>query len=413
MATAAPASDLNDAFAVPRHIERSRLREPLVRWHYNRRRRDGESVVLTGHHNRNEVVTLDRRLARLARVALDEAARIKLRVPLTTPKVVMRTWSDEADVLAALNRAVAREAHRPPPFGVPQCLVTFGQAASLHRFVPGRPLSQEAPPGTPVGERRLRDIAKVFAYAATVDREQLPKLPRHWPADKDSDGFLAYLVDCAQRVYLEHRPGYGILFDALRVPVDALERFRRRVRDQVGELRPRPFALLHTDLHRDNIVLQKRGNLFILDWELATYGDPLHDLATHLVRMEYTDRERERMKKWWKQTLDQQDRALTDGMDTDLPVYMDFEYAQSVYADVVRAAVGLGAEPGRPTLERSVTMVLRALERARVPFGLASVPGEGEVEAALAEWHARRYPERRLRTWSFTDRLPRGGAGAR
>ncbi|MET9877420.1 phosphotransferase [Actinacidiphila glaucinigra] len=405
-------SVLGDAPAPQRHIVRSRLREPFVRWHYNRRRRDGKSLVLTGHHNSNEVVTLDRQLARLARVAIDEDAHIKLRVPLTTPKVVMRTWPDEANVLAALNRAVARQRHRPPPFGIPQCLVTFGQAASLHRFVPGRPLSQEARPGTPIGEKRLRDIAKVFAYAATVDRDQLPKLPAHWPGDKDSDGFLDHLIGCAERVHQEHRPEYGALFDALHVPVDALVRFRSGVRDRVGELRRRPFALLHTDLHRDNIVLLKRGNLFILDWELATYGDPLHDLATHLVRMEYNERERERMKKCWKEALDQEDSALTAGMATDLQVYVDFEYAQSVYADVVRAAVRLGTVPGSPLLGPSVSQVVRALERARVPFGLESVPGEKDVEAALAEWHARRHPERRPRRWAFTERRAGGQAHA-
>ncbi|WP_431962118.1 phosphotransferase [Actinacidiphila sp. bgisy160] len=347
-------------------------------------------------------MTLDKRLARLARVTLDEAARVKLRVPLTTPKVVMRTWPDEAEVLATLNEAVAGQRLKPN-FGIPQCLVTFGRA-SLHRFVDGKPLSQEAPSGTPIREKRLRDIAEVFAYAATVTREQLPKLPARWPGDKDSDGFLDLLVQYAERVHHEHRPVYGSLFDALGVPVDALERFRRGVRQRVGVLYPRPYSLLHTDLHRDNIVLLKDGSLFILDWELATFGDPLHDLATHLVRMEYTERERERMKRQWERTLNLRGHsAMTAGMATDLQAYMDFEYAQSVYADVVRAALRLGDVPGSPELEPSVSLVVRALQRAQVPLGLASVPGESEVEAALNDWHSWRYPQQRWR-WGFVER---------
>ncbi|MEU1537274.1 phosphotransferase [Actinacidiphila glaucinigra] len=390
---------------------RSRFHEPFVRWHYNRRKRDGESLVLTGHHNSNEVVTLDKRLAWLARVALDEAARIKLRVPLTTPRVVMRTWPDEAEVLAALNEAVAGE-RLQPNFGIPQCLVTFGRA-SLHRFVDGKPLSQVAPSGAPIGEKRLRDIAEVFAYTATVPRDRLPKLPSRWPGDKDSDGFLDLLVGYAEQVHRNHRRVYGSLFDALHVPEDALKRFRQGVRQRIGTLYPRPHALLHTDLHRDNIVLLKNGSLFILDWELATYGDPLHDLATHLVRMDYTVRERERMKREWERTLNLRGHsAMTAGMATDLQVYVDFEYAQSVYADVVRAAVRLGTVPGSPLLGPSVSQVVRALERARVPFGLDSVPGEKDVEAALAEWHARRYPGRRPRRWAFTERWARGQAHA-
>ncbi|MEU1620643.1 aminoglycoside phosphotransferase family protein [Streptomyces sp. NPDC005722] len=356
------------------------------------------------------MVTLDKRLAWLAQVTLDEAARIKLRVPLATPKVVMRTWSDEAEVLAALNEAVGGQRLRPN-FGIPQCLVTFGRA-SLHRFVDGKALSQDAPAGAPIGEKRLRDIAEVFAYAATVTREQLPKLPARWPDEKDSDRFLDVLVEHAEQVHQEHRPVYGSLFDAFGVPVDALDGFRQGVRKRVGTLYARPYSLLHTDLHRDNIVLLEDGSLFILDWELATYGDPLHDLATHLVRMEYTDRERERMKRQWERTLNLRGHsAMTAGMARDLQVYVDFEYAQSVYADVVRAALRLGDVPGKPLLGPSVSLVLRALQRAQVPFGLASVPGEPEVEAALNEWHARRYPERRRR-WGFAERQARGQARA-
>lgn len=51
----------------------------------------------------------------------------------------------------------------------------------------------------------------------------------------------------------------------------------------------RPFSLLHTDLHRDNVIFSYHGDppLICVDWELATYGDPVHDLATHLVRTAY------------------------------------------------------------------------------------------------------------------------------
>ncbi|MDX3076503.1 phosphotransferase family protein [Streptomyces sp. NPDC088354] len=386
-----------------------RLQKSLVKWHYERKKRRSDSVVLAGHHNANHVMPAGRGLDWFMSTPPERTAHVKLRVPLNTPMVVMRTWQDEAEVLAALKRLSPE-----PPFATPHCLVAF-EGASLHRFEPGTALSQVSGPGEPLGEDMLRKLAEVFARTALVGRDQLPALPADWPADhKSSDAFLDHLVHHAEHeVYRRHRPEFGGLFDALGVPDDALARFRTRVSLRTRELQRRPYALLHTDLHRDNIVVLEDDGLFILDWELATYGDPLHDLATHLVRMQYTDDERELMKGIWEETLVRRGcSAMTAGMDTDLQAYLDFEYAQSVFADVVRAAVRLGTEPGSPDLGHSARMVRRALERAREPIGLDAVPTEDEIESALVDWHTLRYPERRRR-WIFTVWAARNRAGAR
>ncbi|MGJ3560123.1 phosphotransferase family protein [Streptomyces sp. INA 01156] len=75
------------------------------------------------------------------------------------------------------------------------------------------------------------------------------------------------------------------LFVALGVPEDALTGLAGRI----PAMARRSYSLLHTDLHRDNLIVSSGGDppLICVDWELATYGDPLHDLATHLVRMRY------------------------------------------------------------------------------------------------------------------------------
>ncbi|MFJ4851159.1 MULTISPECIES: phosphotransferase [unclassified Streptomyces] len=312
----------------------------------------------------------------------------------------MRTWQDEPSVLGALAQLATE-----PAFVTPRCMASFGRA-SLHRYEPGTALSQVSEPGGPLGEGMLRRLAEVFARTAAVGSDQLPPLPPEWPRDhKDSDGFLDRLVAHADReVYQPHRGEFGALFDALDVPADALARFRAGGAFRTKELQRRPYALLHTDLHRDNIVLLEDGGLFVLDWELATYGDPLHDLATHLERMQYTRDERELMKEMWEETLVRRGcSAMTAGMDTDLQTYVDFEHVQSVFADVVRAAVRLGTEPGNARLGQSVGMVRRALERAQGPMGLDAVPDEAAVGAALIGWHALRYPGRRRR-W-FRTRL--------
>ena len=43
-------------------------------------------------------------------------------------------------------------------------------------------------------------------------------------------------------------------------------------------------SLVHADLRLDNLILRPDGSIAaILDWELATRGDPLADLATTLA----------------------------------------------------------------------------------------------------------------------------------
>ncbi|MEU6344413.1 aminoglycoside phosphotransferase family protein [Streptomyces sp. NPDC046977] len=323
--------------------------------------------------------------------------------------VVMRTWLDEASVLAALEQLTPE-----PVFVTPRCLVTF-EGASLHKFEPGSALSQVSEPGEALGEDMLRKLAEVFARTAVVGPDQLPPLPHDWPTDhKNSDAFLDHVVRYAENeVHQRHRPDFGQLFDALGVPVDALDRFRLRVRRRTPEMQRRPYALLHTDLHRDNVVLLDDGGLFILDWELATYGDPLHDLATHLVRMQYTSDERNAMQDIWEETLIRRGcSAMTAGMWTDLQAYLDFEYAQSVFADVVRAAVRLGKGSVEPDFGRSVAMVSRALGLAKDAIGMDGLPTEQEIKAALAEWHAKLPPEPRRRRSVITGRAARSSVRA-
>lgn len=52
------------------------------------------------------------------------------------------------------------------------------------------------------------------------------------------------------------------------------------------DIQPR---LLHHDLQPGHLVRQRTGNLFLLDWELAAFGDPLSDLARLAVRLRLDD----------------------------------------------------------------------------------------------------------------------------
>ncbi|MEI5099203.1 phosphotransferase [Streptomyces sp. PmtG] len=321
------------------------------------KRPDGQVVI--GHHNENYIVPLGWRLALLLRT-MPFRARVKCRTPLAAVEVVPRVWPNENDLLDVVTR------HLPE---VPRCLVDFG-AWSMHGYHAGSPLSGAVPTG-PVPVRLLDELAEFFARTAAVPKDELPPLPPDWPADGDSTGFLDWLVDFTERrVHRPNRAHFDVLFEALGIQRHVMTGFKH---DSAGLTR-RPFCLLHTDVHRANIIVDRR-ELAVIDWELALYGDPLHDLATHVVRMDYDKEQQDLMPRLWRAAMERAGLGeLTAGLDTDLQVYLDFEYAQSVFPDIMRAALSL---PDAATVEDywlAAAPVCAALRRAAEPLKLERAP---------------------------------------
>jgi aminoglycoside phosphotransferase (APT) family kinase protein len=405
--SAATAQGYRTPTSDPARGARNLVHRMVVRWQLGHLGRRAISESLNGHHNSNLLLTWNDSMSRLVGEEPPDPPLVKLRTPLRGPSVVMRTWRDEARVLAAVRTSIPE---------VPRCLAEFGRM-SLHTFAPGAPLSGVAEKGKPVGEATLRMIAEVLARTVATPPDALPPLPAGWPEDKDTDGFLRRLAAfCEEHVYRRNHAEFGGLFDALGVPHDAMTRFLER--SCARPLTKRPFGLLHTDIHRDNLVVLPDGRLFVLDWELATWGDPLHELATHLVRMGYTGVESARMRELWAEALTRRGlSAMTDGLTADLPVYIAFEHAQSLYADVIRAAQALRREPGdMPALavREAVRGIRGALDRAAGPIGLDELDtfprDDDRIEAALRSWHAGGRQDRRLRRPLPLPGIPAGPA---
>ncbi|WP_234341676.1 aminoglycoside phosphotransferase family protein [Streptomyces sp. NRRL S-646] len=328
--------------------------------------------MLTGHHNTNYVLRVGLLLALLLGIA--PFVRFKYRVPLKTVEVVPRIWPSEVDVLEVVCRHLSE---------VPRGLAVPGDR-SLHRYLRGKALSERNPDGR-IDDELMREFAAFFVRTAQVPAKELPACPVDWPADGESEKFLHWLVDFTEnRVHLPNRDRFGDLFDAVGIPLDAMTTFKKNHR----ELARRPFVLLHTDVHRANVVLHRKG-IAVIDWELAIYGDPLHDLATHVVRMGYSEDEKQRMIALWAEAMEEAGLgSLTAGLHDDLSTYLDFEYAQSVFPDIMRAALALPADAGELHFRGAGDRVSRAMQRARKPLELDQVPDSEQIVEALRKWHS-------------------------
>ncbi|WP_406493794.1 phosphotransferase family protein [Streptomyces sp. NBC_01604] len=336
----------------------------------------GEMSV--GHHNQNYVLPLTEPMARFVGRRPGTPAIVRLPARGVLP-VVIRTWN-EADVLGAIKGRVP---------GVPECLAKRTDSA-VHSFVEGVPLSHICKNGKPVDQLLVEALMETVAGMSQVRRDVLPALPSGLPSGAtDSRSFLRTLAHRADReIRLPNWREFGGLFAALGVPSDALA----RLADRVPAMSRRPHNLLHTDLHRDNLIVSDDDHpLACIDWELATYGDPLHELATHLVRMRYPETQWDDVTGAWAAAMERHRPSAVKGLVKDLRHYVGFERAQSLYPDVMRAAGSLEDRLDDTSLKEATASVHAALEAAAEPLGLARVPGESEIERILVRWRDSRH----------------------
>lgn len=214
-----------------------------------------------------------------------------------------------------------------------------------------------------------------------------------YPERGGATGFLRALTHfTAAHAYQDQQKEMDELLDGLGVASDVLDAFEQRAHP----LTDRPRTLLHGDLHRKNFVVDRVGDLWTIDWELALVGDPLYDLATHLHLMGYqADQEREMVARWQRAVGPHRSAGAAE----DLPHYLAYKRVQSLCTDLVRAASRLrelpegdGAAADRVRLRRAAILVRRALTAAREPLGLASVPPMDQVESVFADWWYRNRP---------------------
>lgn len=163
---------------------------------------------------------------------------------------------------------------------------------------------------------------------------------------------------------------------------------------------PRPFALLHGDLHRRNLVVDDAWDLWAIDWELARVGDPLYDLATHLHLMQYPRWQAAHMTWRWVRAMKKCLPDAVHGVSEDLPRYLAFKRIQSAYTDLMRGAAKLATSVAGGTglleaLDCVVPAVTASLTAARLGedgtglgnVGLREVASPEEVRRALTTWY--------------------------
>ncbi|MGN9763187.1 phosphotransferase [Streptomyces sp. SD31] len=328
---------------------------------------------LQGYHHETYVFSLP------ARAGSMDPGRWKCREPRSNLLWFdRRCFASEEQLLKAL---LGRIGHIPDVIDVNGC--------GLQRFIEGVTLGSLHASGQGITDDLFRQIVDLFGQLAGVAAGDLAIDRRcdatDMPPDGDTNGFLERLVYFTEeRVYVENLKDFEALFKDLGVEADAFKQLRK----SVAGLQQRPFCLLHADLHRENFVIDPERRLWTIDWELAMVGDPLYDLATHLYLMRYPVRQARRMAKQWRTAVEEVRPGSAKGMEDDLDRLIDYKRAQSVFTDVIREALKLGAAPHSHwgQLVHAGLKLRRVLMDAAGPLGLDHVPSAARIMAALTRW---------------------------
>ncbi|MER6914648.1 aminoglycoside phosphotransferase family protein [Streptomyces sp. NPDC000594] len=321
---------------------------------YERALRSDESAA--GYYNRNVGLPTDE-------------GKVNVRIPLEAADTMdVRLWREE-DVLACTGPYVdqapgLRHASPDPRFQV-------------QHFVEGRVLNDFSPRGSAVPAHVIGDVVTLMDQLVRIPREKVPALPADWPESGDGAGFGRRLAALTQSVHDLYRDTYATVFDAFGIPAEPLA----VVEPRWSTLASRPFTLLHSDLHRKNMIVSA-GSTWFLDWELALWGDPLYEIAVHFHKMDYPDEQYAETLRQWRERLPS---ACTAGPAADLDLYLAHERIKSAIVDTVRYSKQLA---GADAAERDFLTgrLARKLNLARAVWGSPPEMTRARVARALAPW---------------------------
>lgn len=267
------------------------------------------SLPAVGYYNRNYVIK-------------GIGGTVILRVPVPyCDEMDLRIWP-ESQVMQRASLAGIR---------VPKVLhVSAEPAYEIHEFVPGVLLNDIAPRGNRLPSHVIPDLIETILHFQSVSRGELPPLPANWPKDGDTSAIASLLAGKTQTIYDANLPKFAEIYRALGVPREPL----RLVRERIRHLSRRPFRALHCDLHRKNCIVRD-GCTWVLDWELALWGDPLYELAVHLHKMAYIPKERAA---FLAGIVDNLSDEVLSGLEFDLGILIAHEQCKSVLIDTIRYA---------------------------------------------------------------------------
>ena len=146
--------------------------------------------------------------------------------------------------------------------------------------------------------------------------------------------YMDFLVDNMIKVVDSYNNNQ--LLESIGLTKDMLLAFKEKKIDD-----SRLLILIHGDIIPDNIICASDG-YYLIDWELATYGDVAYEIASHLIDVEYTKGAKEDLIERVSISLNENKNSMLEDVDT----YLEFENTRRCFSIMNRVIENI--KKGKP-----------------------------------------------------------------
>lgn len=179
-----------------------------------------------------------------------------------------------------------------------------------------------------------------------------------WRRAEANDAFLPSLLNWLTKVYEFSSVEEKEFMRAVGLPTDPFD-----VRNYSLDNSRRTFRLCHGDLQRENLLAAPGDRYAVLDWEMAVWGDPVWDVASHMHRAAYPPDQAQSALQRLLGTCPDWTASVSDYQAYD--VYLTVEQYRSLILDCVRN-LRMGGDWDEMTRAREVATYYRKLITAGI-----------------------------------------------
>lgn len=304
-------------------------------------------------------------------------------------RVVIRVPLGAQDDLEprSLNEATVLRAAKYVGVNVPRVIWDSADPRfQVHEFIDGAVVNDSFPRGQALPPEMGGCIIEAMALLSEIPPELLG-LDENVRTTTSGQQFFHGLIEREQMIYRRCRTSMPTIFEWLAVPDEPFRDLRRLSSEIVN----RDSQLCHGDIERRNCIYSD-GRLFLLDWELASWADPLWDLSVHLVRTQYLPREEKRLLQFAAAHLP---GSATRGMERDLLLFRRYEALRALVNDSYRYIEGLASGSTRQTAS-ALAIELEWKYALAADFMPSRTPSASEIEEVLTSEALKRARSRQV-----------------
>ncbi|MGK7905871.1 MAG: aminoglycoside phosphotransferase family protein [Synechococcus sp.] len=259
-----------------------------------------DHTVKQGYYNTNYIVEHD-------------GTKYVVRVPNPDAVVVDEMHLDESEVLKCLEEL---------NFNAPR-LIYEGKGFAVHQFMDGIVLEDAYTRPEPLPDWVPAKMARQMASIHQLDVKLSAKSKQ---PSITIDSVKQHILDLYDRFFAE----FEDLFRDLSFP----PRESLIPNSIHGEYVNTDMVFAHCDAHRKNTIFSGRKELILIDWELAKFVPLEYDIASHLYKIGYIQRQEEIfLTKYWEAFGEQ---IGSQSLSEKINAFIDLETIKSVIVDTAR-----------------------------------------------------------------------------